>query len=174
MEENLNNGSAAHITVLEKKPSSTSVVQLAASNSHDEPIQDETSSESVADSSTGVAPVKSLPCNLHKLFNLVLGQNGKAFGVFEDKANGYALAVGSRKLDLRIRQFIQSQGERLKKSDLTQINDDLQAEAELAGIITNVFLRAAPVTDGIEIDVGDERHTRIRITPGKVEVLNDE
>jgi hypothetical protein len=167
-------GSTTHITVPGAKPSSTSVVQLAVTNSRDEPVDDKTNSESVADSSSGAAPAKSLPCNLHNLFTLVLGQNGRAFGEFEDKANRYALAVGSRKLDLRIRQFIQSQGERLKKSELTQINDDLQAEAELAGAITNVFLRVAPVTDGIEIDIGDERHTRIRVTAGKVEVLNDE
>lgn len=174
MVETPKGGSTSHITVPGKKSPSKPIVKLAVSNSNDESAEDKPKRENHGESSAETVPVKSHPRNLHKLFTLALGQNGKAFGVFEDKANRYALAVGSRKLDLRIRQFIQSQGERLKKSELMQINDDLQAEAELAGVITNVFLRVAPVTAGIEIDVGDERHTRIRITPGKVEVLNDE
>jgi hypothetical protein len=174
MKETSNNGPTAHITVPGAKPPSTSVVQLAVTNSHDEPVDDKTNSKSVADSSSGAKSEQALPCNLNQLFQLVLGQNGRAYGVFSDVGNPYALAVRSRQLDLRIRQFVQSQGERLKKSELTQINDDLQAEAELAGEITDVFHRVAPVTGGVEIDIGDELHTRIRITAGKVEVLKNE
>ena len=174
MDEKPGGGTTEHIRVPGKKSSATSVVQLPVKESRDEPIEERPEGKGTTQSGTDAAGTKALPCSLHQLFQLILGQNGKAYAVFHDKVNPYALTVGSRQLDLRIRQFVQSQGERLKKSEASQINDDLQAEAELAGEVTQVFHRVAPVSDGIEIDIGDELHTRVRITAGKVEVLKNE
>lgn len=57
---------------------------------------------------------------------------------------------------------------------LKEINSDLQAEAEMAGVVTNVWRRIAPIPGGIEIDLGNEDYTTAKITAGKVEICNEQ
>ena len=49
--------------------------------------------------------------------------------------------------------------------------DYLQSAAEMAGKVRYAFYRVAPITGGIEIDLGDEKQTRAQITAGKVEII---
>lgn len=112
------------------------------------------------------------PHNLPKVLDLVLGQDGKAYSIRCDSGNPYILPVGSKHLGNIIREYAQEENRSVKKGDLNDINAMLQAHAERSGIQRYVWYRVAPVTGGIEIDLGDERHTRIRITAGKVDIIN--
>ena len=103
---------------------------------------------------------------------IFLSQSGHAFAETADARNRLVLAVGSRQLNLLIGEDRRKQGLKARPNDLKEVNDALQAYAEQAGIVHDVWYRVAPIPGGIEIDLGDVSHTRIRITAGKVEVVS--
>jgi hypothetical protein len=120
---------------------------------------------------TPVKVHKRFPENLPEELNLVLGNNGIAYAVIKESGNSYALRVGSRDFDNVIMEFARREGITLRRKDLNDLNHMLQAHAERKGVHAYVWLRVAPIPGGIEIDLGDESHTRARITAGKVEIL---
>ena len=104
--------------------------------------------------------------------SIFLAQNGKACTDIESAGNRYVLAVGSHQLDLLIGNERRRQGKPVRSAELKEINASLQAAAELAGVTHHVWNRVAPISGGgIEIDLGDAKHTRVRITAGKVEIV---
>ena len=109
--------------------------------------------------------------NLPERLGIFLGQNGKAYAEIRDAANPYAQAVGSRGLKNHLRKLALKDHIHLKKADLGEIVEFLQAHAEIAGNRKMTWYRVAPIQGGIEIDLGDERHTRVRITSGMVEIV---
>ncbi len=112
------------------------------------------------------------PKNLISTLGLCISQHGKAYATFSGKAkNAFAIQVGSRALDNIIRTFAEREGLTLRKSELRELNDSLLSSAETKGKIRNVFLRVAAKDDGIEIDLGDNRYARVRITAGKVDLV---
>jgi len=117
------------------------------------------------------APCAVFPLNLPSKLNLILGQDGKAYALCDDAQYVYALPMGSRELDRRIRNMALEEGKVLRKRDLRDINGFLQAQAEMEGNEAEVYHRVAPIENGVEIDLGTEDHSRVRITPGKVEVI---
>lgn len=116
------------------------------------------------------SPGKPFPFNLTVSLELVLGQNDLAYSVFHDRKNDYVLQVGSREMDLRIRMIAEEEGKMLRRSDIAEINEYLQAWTETNGERADVFYRVRPIDGGVELDVGDSEHSRIRITAGNVEV----
>lgn len=126
---------------------------------------------SVADS--GGLPVanRRFPQNLPHELGLILAQNGKAYAVMRDTRNPYVLAVGSRRLNNIIRELARDEGVNLRKAEISEINDNLQAKAETAGVCKLVGHRVAGIPGGIEIDLGDDSHNHTRITAGKVEII---
>lgn len=149
-------------------------------------IQNESHVSAIAGASTHLAVVESsvssnitelvakqarFPHNLPQTTGLFLGQNGKAYFVMKDAANSYVVAVGSKKANNLIRKLGQPEGITLRKSDLNDINHILQAEAESAGNNKCVWYRVAPIQDGIMIDLGDDKHTYARVTPGMVDLV---
>jgi hypothetical protein len=117
------------------------------------------------------APCAVFPLNLPSKLNLVRGQDGKAYALCDDAKHVYALPIGSRELDRRIRNMALEEGKVLRKRDLRDIHGFLQAQAEMEGNEVAVYHRVAPIENGVEIDLGTEDHSRVRITPGKVEVI---
>lgn len=112
------------------------------------------------------------PQNLPQKLGLVLGQNGNAYAVMNHAANPHVLPVGcSKRLNNIIREAGRNEGVMLRKAEISEINNSLQAHAETAGIYRDVWYRVAPISGGIEIDLGDEKHTRARITAGQVELV---
>jgi len=87
------------------------------------------------------------------------------------EGNPYPLAVGSSALVALIRKHEQEKRGRLKKSVLEEIQEELAQDAEDAGHTYITWNRVAPIHGGIEIDLGDDSHARVRITPGKVEIV---
>lgn len=104
--------------------------------------------------------------------NLCISQHGKAYAVLHGKRkNPLAIQLGSRALDNIIRRMADDDGYTLRKAELRELNDSLLSHAESSGKIVSVFLRVAAVDDGVEIDLGDPSHHRVRITAGKVELI---
>lgn len=81
------------------------------------------------------------------------------------------LHVGTKRLNNAIREIARSEGITVRNSDIREVNNLLQASAETRRVQNNAWYRVAPYQEGVEIDLGDERHTRVRITSGKVEVV---
>lgn len=114
----------------------------------------------------------TLPYKLHLNLRLILNQHGKAFAIIRNiVGNVYVLAVGSKKFNAFLLEKVRNEGASLNKRALGELNEVLEAYAEQYGVVTNVYLRVAPIEDGIEIDLGDEAHTRISITAGQVHIV---
>lgn len=114
---------------------------------------------------------QQFPNNLPDELNLVLGQSGRAYAVMSDAGNPYVLQVGSKKLNNLIRENAARHGINIRQNDLRDINHFLQAHTESAGVCRDVWYRVAPVEGGIEIDLGEDEHVRVRITAGQVKIL---
>ena len=127
---------------------------------------------SVSSNGALAAPSQHFPHSLPKELRLFLAQNGKAHSVRFDKKNRYVLTVGSRLLNNLIRELGQGEGLTLRQSAITDVNHFLQAKAEMAGTSADVWYRIAPIPEGVEIDLGDATHARVRITPGRVEIID--
>lgn len=145
-----------------------SAAQVKSDNSVCAPVLEMTVEQNVQ----AVTQLKNFPFNLAQILNISLGQNGRAYAKLDGPGNSYALAVGSKSLNNCIRQLGMNEGHRLRKNDLSDLNHSLQAEAEMAGVRRDVFNRVAPTEGGIVIDLGDEKHTHVKITPGFVELLS--
>ena len=116
--------------------------------------------------------VLSFPHNLPRVLDVFIGQNGIAYAAIFELGNWYALAIGSRRLNNNIREHARKAGLNLRKHELYEVNEYLIAQAEISGVVRNVYYRVAPLADGgIEIDVGDVNHTRVRIQAGKQDVI---
>lgn len=103
----------------------------------------------------------------------ILGQNGKAYVVMRDRRNLYVLPVGGRNLNQIIREVLRKRGLKHRTQDVKDFNESLQAHAVMSGITQDVWYRVAPITGGIEVDLCDETHDRVRITAGKVETVSE-
>ena len=110
--------------------------------------------------------LSKLPARL----GLFIGQNAKVYATIRDGEKQYALPVSGRALKNHLRKIGLKAGAHLNKKDLNEIVDYLQAYAEDAGVRKTVWLRVAPIEGGIEIYLGDDAQTIVRITAGKVEV----
>ena len=115
-----------------------------------------------------VATSPRFPHNLPQKFELIRGQDGKAYSVRRDKGNPYLLAVGCRALNNAIRQAGRDEGLTLKQSAVNDVNHYLQAEVDVAGKVANVWNRVAPVAGGIEIDLGDPNHPSPATAHGRI------
>lgn len=120
-----------------------------------------------------VTMLERFPHNLPRLLEVIRAQSGKAYSVRRDKRNPYVLSVSSRALNNVIREIAQNEGITLRQSAITEVNHFLQAKVDMTGFAVDVWYRVAPVAGGIEIDLGTEDHTRVRITAGKVEIIKE-
>lgn len=136
-------------------------------------VQKETVSKLVAVQQSDKLVIESaaFPHNLPGKLNIIAGQDGKAYAVMQDGPHEYVLAVGSRKLNNLIRDYARREGLTLRRNDITEVNHYLQAFAENLPAARNVWYRVAPIEGGVEIALGDAADARVRITPGKVDVL---
>lgn len=112
----------------------------------------------------------SIQTRLLKNMKVVFGQDARTY-IVSDFKNPYACAVGSRQANNHIRQAASSVGVSLKRNDLNELNDQLKAYAELHAERQTVWYRVASEGNAILFDVGDDQHTRIKITPGNVSVI---
>lgn len=114
-----------------------------------------------------------LPYNLHRIISLICTPSGKGYAVIHVNGKRLALAIRTKKADAILAGHALRDGKLLRKADLAELNDALEAYAQQFGDVVDVWLRVAPIDGGIEIDLGDELHTRVRITAGKVEIASN-
>lgn len=116
---------------------------------------------------------KRFPLNLPSDLGITIDQaTGKAIAVMRDKPNPYALQVGSRALDNIIRKIASNLDITLTRYALDDINEHLKSHAEMSDAPVSAWARIAPISGGIEIDLGDENHTRVKIADGVVNLVH--
>ena len=131
--------------------------------------------DKVLDSSANkqlVTQTNSIQHHLLKNMKVVWAQDAKAYIVLANN-NLCACAVGSRQANNLIRHYANSTGVSLKRNDLNELNDQLKAYAEVDGERQTVWYRVASETESLMIDVGDDQHRRISITPGNVSIITE-
>lgn len=90
------------------------------------------------------------------------GRDGKGYSLLRFGGNCVALPIGSKALNKHIREELHQAGITLRKGEEAEINCALQAFAEASVNCLPVWYRVAQLDDGIEIDLGDDQHTRVR------------
>lgn len=120
-----------------------------------------------------VVQVGSFHHRLLQRSSLFLDQHGNAYVAMNRSGNPYVYRVGSKQLNNVLRKHAAREGVKLRPPEMMEFNQTLQSEAELTGITKKVWSRVAPVPNGVEIDLGDESHTRVRISGGKVEIITE-
>jgi len=117
----------------------------------------------------------ALPHGLGKEFYLIKNRLGKYFAVINRKeTNSYALPIRSKQLNAIIMEHAALKGITLRKGELLELNERLEAYAEQYGQTRDVWLRIAPIDKGIEVDLGDDRFAHVRITAGAVEMVTSD
>lgn len=116
-------------------------------------------------------PTTKFPPSLSSKARFVLSQHGTAFAVVLLGGNVLALRIGSKQANNLIRAAALERGINLTDKDLKEINETITAQVEMAGLVDKVFYRVAPIEGGIEIDMGDDKNTRICITAGNVDIV---
>lgn len=104
-------------------------------------------------------------------FQVFVSRAGEVYATLPQGGNLQAYLVGSATLNSVIRLKARALKRRLKERDIAEINEDLRAHAQMRQRKGEVWVRVAPVPDGVEIDLGDETHDRIRLTPGEVSII---
>jgi hypothetical protein len=124
-----------------------------------------------ADSSSPT-PLERSPA-AHRLLDeatCTLGSNGNAYLLVQRQGITVALRAGSKPFNHYLRERARELGDAApKRSELAEIGYLVQSVAESNGRRTDVWLRVGKIPGGIEIDLGDESHRRVRITERGVE-----
>ena len=100
-----------------------------------------------------------------------LDQHGKAYIVGHGAGNRYAIYLNSRECTALLRDLGIQSNLKARNGDIAEWREYLQAHAEKLNRVTHVWQRVAKIDGGIEIDLADDKHTRVRITAGKVEII---
>jgi hypothetical protein len=113
-----------------------------------------------------------LPYLRPEQFRLIWSQRSRVLIELRVAGNPYAIPVNSRQAKNLIRAHAKETGETLRKWEIEEFIEQLIAAAEMAGEVTDVWYRIAPLPcGGFEIDLGDASHTRVRVTAGNVDVI---
>jgi hypothetical protein len=100
-----------------------------------------------------------------------LDQHDKAYIVGHDAGNLRAIYLSSRECASQLRDLGIQSGLKARNGDIAEWREYLQAHAEKLNRVTQVWQRVAKIDGGIEIDLGDDKYTRVRITAAKVEIV---
>lgn len=153
-------------------PAASAVTPVSAPEPESEPVP------VPAPVAPATAP-KSATAGQVKKFDVFLDQNGRACVRVEGKVdaenggrgNACALTIGSQLMNSIIRKQAREAGQLLKPSALESINEELRQDAEEVGRSYETYHRVAPVDGGVEIDLGDDAHTHVRIDRNGVKLI---
>jgi hypothetical protein len=114
--------------------------------------------------------VPATPQRLPGYLKLIVGHDGRPYLHTCGPSNPRAMPLGSLAANATIRSALAAVGKNLSRTEWAELNQEFMAWAELYGERLPVWYRVAPLPDGqgVEIDLGDAKDTRVRITPGKV------
>jgi energy-coupling factor transporter ATP-binding protein EcfA2 len=127
------------------------------------------------DESDATSPVVevAMPISYLKGYEVIVDQHGVVHVITGGRWNRQTHKVGSKQLTKIIRRNAREMGTTLKGGEIREIFEALLEFGETDGRRSDVFYRVAPIENGIEIDLGDESHSRVRILPGKVEIVRE-
>ena len=114
-----------------------------------------------------------LPDSIVSGLPLFMGNDGIPYMQILGKSNPHVTPIEGIQASRTLRRLARKKGIILKAREIKDIIDELVADAEDSDDIRDVWYRVAQIQDGLEIDVGDKNHTRIRIMPGKVEIITE-
>jgi len=103
--------------------------------------------------------------------SLVKNKEGINYAVMQDKGNAYLLPLKGRFFLNYVRAQLSKNGSTPKHHALQDVIEQLDAQASFKGQLIDSWYRVAKLPSGIEIDLGDISHTRVRVTPGRVEIV---
>lgn len=139
------------------------------------PALDKTPSDGVKVTQAGAVALSGA----HPPFPLSKGQRlikssttGKGYIELQESSNPFVVPTDSKHTESLIHEAAASNGKRLNRTAVSDIKYYLQSNAERIGVVSDIWYRVAPVPGGIEIDLGDAAHTRVRITAGLVEIVS--
>lgn len=114
------------------------------------------------------------PTGLRAL-SLVKNRDGNTYAVLRDKGNPYLLLIRSKFFFNFVRSHLSKSGEAPKSHEVQEVIEQLDANASVDGEVIDAWYRVAelPNENGFEIDLGDEEHTHVRVTPGNVELVSE-
>jgi hypothetical protein len=141
--------STNNISSQEAIPDARSTTDHQQSNQTDQGSPDtlKTSSTDIqVCSDDGAPPLPTSSKFPESLLNKILAfcdQHGKPYIAAPGKKNPLALRIGSRQANLYLRGILYQAGIKLSSQDLRELNDDLQAHAELSGVVRDVYIRVA-------------------------------
>lgn len=104
---------------------------------------------------------------------LMLGVDpvGDPIAVIEGEGNPTTYHISTKSFKKIIIHEGKSYGFIHSSREIAEIQQALSDEAEASDNDFDVCLRVAAIDGGVELDVGDREQTRIRLTPGSVEVI---
>lgn len=105
---------------------------------------------------------------------VITDQTGKACFVIREGLHLRALPVESRQGQNIVRSEIMKRGGGANRNAIKEWTDDLLSAAEESAEQRPTYSRVAPCRGGVELDLGDEKRTRIRVVANKVEILDTE
>lgn len=130
------------------------------------------SSGASSESERIVVRQRPFPQSLLEHFELVRDPNDDVFVIMRDAGNLYAVRVDSDVVKNKIRALGRDAGKVLRRADLNDLVAELKSHAiETKVAVRDIAYRVAKVTDGVEIDLGDDEHTHVRITTDGVEII---
>jgi hypothetical protein len=105
-------------------------------------------------------------------YELILSQRSRPYVVVHNGGNPFAIPLHSRQFKNVAWAAAKESNTSLKRWELDELIEQLTAQVEIVGRVTNIWSRVAPLRcGGFEIDLGDSTHTRVRVTAGQVDIL---
>ncbi len=107
-----------------------------------------------------------------KRFHLFFSTDGRAYGIDKSRSNSTAFNVDSQAFRSALRKlaYVQDASLLLTDDDLKEAISHLKALADIHRVEEPAWLRVAKVNNGIELDLGDERKIRVRVSKDQVVV----
>lgn len=112
------------------------------------------------------------PLSLSAVHKLVLSSaNNRGHIEVREGKNPFAVPIDGKYAEALIHEAASKAGRHLSRQAVSDAKYRLQSNAERIGAVTDIWYRVAPVPGGVEIDLGDKTHARVRISAGKVELV---
>ncbi|WP_156826620.1 hypothetical protein [Marinobacterium rhizophilum] len=115
----------------------------------------------------------SSPMAIIEGLTLIIDQAGRVCCIIPEGLHRRAEPVKSTRGVNFLRTVAVRQGLQLRRNGLNELVEDIVAYGEESAPRLPVYHRVAPVSGGIELYLGDQQFTRVRVTAGNVEILEN-
>jgi hypothetical protein len=113
--------------------------------------------------------VRSLPSRALDKLAVFRAPNGR--GYLQQGDSGLVHSLDSPQAPTLLLKHILGKGYHARPKEVREALDELAGLAALTDDVREVWCRVGPVPDGIELDLADPSQSRVRVTPGKVELV---